>query len=143
MKAALDVHYNGDRATAACVVFAHWRDQTPAACLRADLSQVLPYRAGRFFERELPGLLAVLALCPQTFEIIVIDGYVHLKDGADQGLGARLAAALACKPAVVGVTKPPLKVADRFVTVYRGGSRKPLFISASGLALHHAAQHIT
>jgi deoxyribonuclease V len=142
MKAALDVHYVGDRATAACVLFAHWRDPEPIESLCLDLAPVAPYRAGHFFARELPCLLAVLARCRRSVETIVIDGYVHLAAQVGLGLGAHLAAALPDQAAVVGVAKSPLACAGRFVPVRRGQSRRPLFVSATGMALERAAQHI-
>jgi deoxyribonuclease V len=142
MKAALDVHYHGERATAACVLFEDWRDSRPSACFGVDLCGAAPYRAGRFFERELPGLMAVLARTGVRFETIVIDGYVHLKAEVGQGLGARLAAALDYKPVVVGVAKSPLKVAAHFVAIRRGSSHKPLYISSIGISRNQAARQI-
>jgi len=132
MKAALDVHYGREGATAACVTFETWGDAAPVEVHRTTVADVAGYRPGRFYERELPCLLAVLRAAGREFEAIVIDGYVHLKPGAGKGLGQHLREALPYPAAVIGVAKNPLKVADRFVPVARGRSAKPLYVSAAG-----------
>jgi len=143
MKAVLDVHYRGGGAMAACVAFDSWQDSLPAEIIRAAVPPVPHYRAGRFYERELPCLLAVLQSAAREFEIIVIDGYVHLRADAGKGLGAHLYESLSCATAVVGVAKKPLKVADRFVTINRGRGSKPLFVSAAGCPVDYAAQSVS
>ncbi|MBS3754303.1 MAG: endonuclease V [Desulfobacterales bacterium] len=140
MKAAIDVYYEHNKWAAACVVFADWSDSEPAEIVRNYGSDARPYRPGRFYQRELPCLLSVLKRAEREFETILIDGYVHLQTGSGKGLGARLYEALAYLPAVVGVAKNPLKIADRFVPICRGRSKKPLFVSAIGWQEDQAAQ---
>ena len=142
MKAALDVHYESGRSIAACVVFDDWQDGEPAELVRAVVPGSLPYRPGRFYERELPCLLSVLHKARREFEAIVIDGYVHLRPDAGKGLGLHLFESLPYSPAVIGVAKSPLKVADSFTEIHRGRSRKPLSISAVGCALDYAAHSV-
>ena len=60
---------------------------TTAAVVTTTLSVPASYRPGRFYERELPGLLAVLQEAGEEFKTIVIDGYVHLKPHIGKGLG--------------------------------------------------------
>jgi deoxyribonuclease V len=88
--------------------------------------------------RELTCLLAVLQKTSRTFETLVIDGYVHLKPENGKGLGMHLYESLACVPRVVGIAKNPLKIADRFLPVLRGKSKKPLYVSAQGCPLNLA-----
>ncbi|MDP8236612.1 MAG: endonuclease V [Candidatus Erginobacter occultus] len=142
LKAALDVHYGCSGATAACVVFESWENSSPAEVHRAVIPEAAGYRAGRFFERELPGLQAVLEAAGREFESIVIDGYVHLRGGAGKGLGQHLWEALGCESEVVGVAKNPLKIAERFVPILRGRSIKPLFVSAAGCPLASARKAV-
>jgi deoxyribonuclease V len=142
VKAALDVHYGPSGATAACVVFASWKDRSPVEVYRTFIAEAAGYRPGRFYERELPCLRAVLRVAGREFESIVIDGYVHLKPGVGKGLGQHLREALPYKAEVIGVAKNPLKVADRFVPVIRGRSTKPLFISAAGVSLADAQKAV-
>lgn len=142
MKAALDVHYESGRSFAACVIFSNWPDGEPAELIRAVMPGALQYQAGRFYERELPCLLSVLKRAGREFEMIIIDGYVHLQPEGGKGLGVHLFEALSYSPAIVGVAKNPLNVADRFVPICRGRSRKPLFVSAIGCSLDQAARSV-
>jgi deoxyribonuclease V len=141
-KAALDVHYDGDRAVAACVVFRAWADSVASEVVCATVPHAAPYRAGRFYERELPCLLAVLEKAGREFGTLIIDGYVHLRPEVGKGLGTHLHGSLSYRPAVIGVAKRPLKVADRFLPVIRGRSSKPLYVSALGCPLERAARAI-
>ncbi|MBS3809831.1 MAG: hypothetical protein KGY38_06745 [Desulfobacterales bacterium] len=140
--AAIDVYYEDSRWIAACVVFADWQDSRPVEVVRASGPDPRPYKAGRFYQRELPCLISVLERAGHEFDTILIDGYVHLKTGAGKGLGAWLFESLPYSPAVVGVAKNPLKIADRFVPIQRGRSKKPLFISAIGWQADQAVQYI-
>jgi len=140
VKAALDVCYERDRAMAAAVVFAGWTDDAPTTLVRKILPTAAQYRPGRFFERELPCLLAVLDKAAVNFDTILIDGYVHLRAGNEKGLGASLFEALPYQAVVIGVAKSPLAIADRFVPILRGRSSKPLFVSAIGCPVQRAAR---
>ncbi len=142
MKAALDVHYESDRSVAACVAFDDWQDSTPMEIIRAVVPVASGYRAGRFYERELPCLLSVLQKAGREFDAIIIDGYVHLRPEVGKGLGAYLFESLSYSPVVIGVAKNPLAIADRFMPIIRGRSRKPLFISAIGCPAKQAARLI-
>jgi deoxyribonuclease V len=142
MKAALDVHYDRGSATAACVVFDSWQDSTPVSLTRVTVSAAAQYRPGRFYERELPCLLSVLEQVGHHFETIVVDGYVHLRSDVGKGLGAWLHKSLPYSAVVIGVAKNRLKVADRFVPINRGASKKPLYVSAIGCSLEQAARSI-
>jgi len=142
MKAAVDVHYESDRAVAACIVFRTWQDSRPLTCVRVVLPPAAQYRAGRFYERELPCLLSVLQEANHHFDTIIIDGYTHLLPAIGKGLGARLAESLPYSAVIIGVAKNPLQIADRFVPVLRGRSKKPLYVSAIGCSAAAAARLI-
>jgi hypothetical protein len=59
-----------------------------------------------------------------------------------KGLGIHLFESLSYAPVVIGVAKNPLKIAERFVPIHRGRSRKPLFVSAAGCPVQEAARSI-
>jgi len=142
MKAILDVRYEKGRAIVACVRFRNWSDSRPAGVRITEVEVQADYVPGRFFERELPCLLHALKQERTRFEVIVIDGYVHLKPPLRKGLGRHLAEALPYPAVVVGVAKNPLKIADRFLSVYRGRSRRPLFVSAIHISTERAGELI-
>ena len=138
MIACVDVDYRGAGAVAACLWFADWASPLAAGSRTAAVAEVADYEPGAFSKRELPCLLAVLALAPPA-DVVVIDGYVWLAGGAP-GLGARLFAAI--NVPVVGVAKTRYANAAAAVEVCRGESRSPLFVSAAGTDLVAAAESV-
>ena len=137
--AATDVHYFDDAARAACVMFETWNDASPAREWVAITGAAEPYRSGEFFRRELPCILEVLRQAPTLPDAIVVDGFVWLDQGRSPGLGARVWEALDRKCAVVGVAKNPRHGSPDARAVLRGGSAKPLWVSAAGMVLDDAA----
>jgi deoxyribonuclease V len=134
---AVDADYRADSVVTACVVFHAWTDAAPsrelAVCSNAPAAA---YKAGSFYERELPYVLAALeSLEP---ELVVIDGYVWLAAAA-KGLGGHLHAAIGVP--VVGVAKNPFKSAPS-IAVIRGASAKPLHVTAAGIEAAEAAEHV-
>ncbi len=142
MMAAVDVHYEIDKSIAACIAFKEWGDSSPYKSKRITLSPSKDYCPGRFYKRELPCILAVLESIDHTFDIIIIDGYVHLKKDYGKGLGAYLFESLPYTSCIIGVAKNPLKIADNFVQINRGKSKRPLFISSIGCPVQYAAESI-
>jgi deoxyribonuclease V len=85
----------------------------------------------------------VLKEADQEFETILIDGFVHLLKENGKGLGVHLYESLPYSTTIIGVAKNPLKVADQFVTIYRGRSKRALYISAIGCPLEQASRLIS
>ena len=140
MLCAVDVHYEPDRARASCTVFAEWTSPASDAERVIETPPAEIYVPGQFFRRELPPLLAILGTLPALPDIVVIDGYVWLDADGTPGLGARVHGALGM--AVVGVAKTPYRGVVPAARVFRGGSAKPLFVSAIGLGLEDAADGV-
>ena len=66
MLLAVDVDYRPDgSAVASGILFADWRSGTVEATFIRRIAAVQPYHPGRFFERELPCILAVLDALPR------------------------------------------------------------------------------
>jgi deoxyribonuclease V len=130
---AVDVHYSESGATAAGVVFTHWYDDVPQMELKSSAGKAAEYRPGEFFKRELPAILKLIedhALIP---DCIIVDGFVYLDGRSLPGLGRHLYDALGGKVPVIGVAKSGLRDIGREFGLYRGGSRKPLYITAAGI----------
>jgi deoxyribonuclease V len=140
MHACVDVDYREDGAVAGCVLFREWTDDRADSELVARSRLAAPYEPGRFYLRELPPLLAVLALVRVPLATVVIDGYVWL--GNAPGLGARLHDALEGRVPVIGVAKKPWAVGEdtTAVAVMRGRSAKPLYVTAAGIDAGAAAR---
>lgn len=135
----VDVDYRDDGARAGLVAFADWGDAVAIAERVEVVLEVAAYEPGQFYKRELPCLLRVLeGLKPR---LIVVDGYVWLGDDRP-GLGAHLFRALDGRAQVVGVSKTEFTSATRAIPVLRGGSARPLFVSAEGIELGGAADAV-
>ena len=143
MLVAVDVDYRDDyRAVAAGAVFRDWNSGTIEDIVLHSVADVRPYVPGRFFERELPCILAVLEKCPKAIEAIIIDGYVHLGDDRRDGLGAHLYRALKEEIPVVGIAKSRFHDTPSDVEVLRGGSTRPLYVTSVGMTETAAKQFV-
>ena len=135
MIACLDVRYEPHGARAACVLFRASGDAIAATEKVAQVDHVEPYQPGRFYRRELPRRLAVLAEVSAAVQTAVIDGYVWLGDEKSPGLGAHLYDARSRRTAVIGVPKTWYARRQDAGEVVRGTSRRPLFVTAAGVGL--------
>lgn len=143
MIVAVDVQYLGDAGFAAAVAFPRWTDAEPESEHGALVRPVAEYEPGQFFKRELPCILAVLALPAAPPEVVVVDGYVWLDAADRKGLGALLFDALGGETPVVGVAKHAFRGSPHAAAVTRGSSSRPLFVTAVGMQLADAAAAIT
>jgi deoxyribonuclease V len=142
MLACVDVDYRDEGAVAACVLFRDWADEAPGAERVERIARVEPYRPGQFYRRELPCLLAVLGPVAEGLRAVVIDGYVWLRDESAPGLGGHLYEALGRAVPVVGVAKTRFRSAEVARPVLRGGSGRPLYVTAAGVSADEAAGHV-
>jgi deoxyribonuclease V len=136
--ACVDVDYREGGAVAAGLWFRGWSAATVERQAVASFAEVADYEPGAFYRRELPCLLGVLARGPRA-DVVVVDGYVWLADGA-RGLGAHLHAAVG--GTVVGIAKTRYAGATDAVAVLRGGSKVPLHVSAVGMSADQAAAQV-
>ena len=138
--AAFDVHYREDgQASAAAVVFTAYGDDTPVAEYQQMLAMPAAYVPGAFYRRELPGILALMDRIDRPLTTLIVDGYVRL--GSRPGLGRHLFDALESKIPVIGVAKSRFQGASA-QEVYRGTSRRPLYVTAAGVTVDEAAANI-
>jgi deoxyribonuclease V len=135
----VDVDYQAAAVTAACVGFAQWADATSSSeTVVRSAGAAAEYESGRFYERELPYLTAVLDGVAEAPSVIVVDGYVWL--GPDRpGLGARLYQARAVP--VVGVAKSRFAGAAA-IEIVRGDGRRPLYVTAVGVDVGEVAERV-
>ncbi len=141
MIACADVYYGPTQAVASCLLFRDWPDDHACFQLTEALKKPAPYEPGRFYLRELPGLLSVLKKLPEAPGVIIIDGYVWLGDEFRPGLGAYLYEALGRTTAVIGVAKTLFQTGPAVRAIRRGRSLRPLYVSAAGMDLNEAADH--
>jgi deoxyribonuclease V len=138
--AFLDVSYASDVAGVACLLADTWTTATPAMeiskCLECAPAKYVP---GEFYKRELPLLRAVIDDLTHLPSILAIDGYVWLGADNTPGLGAHLFQALHAATPIVGVAKTRYRNDTWSEPVYRGKSRRPLYVTAAGVEIAKAA----
>lgn len=139
---AVDVHYSADKATVAGVVFENWPDEAPQKEYISLMDGVADYEPGKFFKRELPCLLKLIADYALKPDCIIVDGYVFLDGYSKAGLGKHLYDALNGEVAVIGVAKKPFKDIDARYEVCRGTSSNPLYVTAVGIELAQAKERV-
>lgn len=141
MISCVDVDYRGNSAVAACVLFHEWSDENAAVEYVEIVHDIEPYQPGRFYLRELPCLLRVLEKVVEPLSIIVIDGYVWLDSSQRPGLGAKLYEAIEQALPIIGVAKSSF-AGSSAISVIRGKSSTPLFVTSVGIDTQTAAQFI-
>ena len=141
---ATDVSYpETGGAKAAGLLFDGWTAHSEIAQQVVRLETVEPYVPGRFYERELPCLTALLDEVRPVPELIIIDGYVTLGSEQEPGLGMHLFQALGGLVPIVGVAKTYFKGTPDQVQVRRGQSRQPLYVTAVGISLQDAREGVS
>lgn len=98
------------------------------------------YEPGAFYKRELPLLLSIISDFDEPIEIIVIDGYVWLDANGLPGLGGHLFSSLGRRIPVVGIAKTRYQNDTWSISVVRGESRRPLFVTSAGIQAREAAE---
>src|SRR5512133_387473 len=101
MMACLDVAYYSLEANAAAVLFHSWGESAGRREIVTRVAMPADYRPGQFYRRELPCLLALVALIEEPMEVLIVDGYVWLGKGNLPGLGAHLYASLGGASAII------------------------------------------
>jgi len=124
------------------VAFRTWSAEDAYECGTVSAPVISEYIPGEFYKRELPCLMKALTLRKRDYECLVIDGFVHLGGKGRKGLGRHLYEAMQARIPVVGVAKNSLKIAENYMLVFRGRSRRPLYVSAVGMNLSEAAGRV-
>lgn len=144
---ATDTYYRKNQAMVAGVLFQDWPDSAPVKEVTVCVEGIRKYEPGRFYRRELPCILAMLDemdVLPDVImpEVIIIDGFVYFGSQRYPALGRHLYDALNERVPVIGVAKNPAKNTPAEYELCRGNSRRPLYITAAGMALDQAKKHI-
>ena len=138
---AFDTHYFDDKAKTVAVQFKDWTDEVPDHVYSEVISDIAAYESGEFYKRELPCIVSLLKQVDlASITAIIIDGFVVLDDEGALGLGGYLYDTLHQKIPVIGVAKNNFaRINTLKIPVYRGDSKKPLYITAKGIDLQKAA----
>lgn len=135
---AVDVQYADDHATVAGVAFGDWHDAQPQLTFVQRLPAAADYAPGRFYERELPCIMALLQANDLKPDCMLVDGYVFLDGHSEPGLGKHLFDALSGQVPVIGVAKTSFRLIGPDHWVLRGDSQRPLYVTCVGEDLARA-----
>jgi len=141
---AFDTYYYNDKARTVCFCFEKFSDDEPKSVYTDIVSGIEEYESGAFYKRELPCIIRLLEKYHLTdIDMIIIDGFVVLDDNNTIGLGGRLFEYLGGSVPVIGVAKRNFSRLEKNKReIYRGKSRNPLYITALGIDLDAAGEHI-
>lgn len=139
--ACFDVYYYNGHARACSIVFKSVPHEKVLASYCEIISPVHRYIPGQFYKRELPCILKVYEKINENFDLIIIDGFVTLGN-RKKGLGAYLYESLGRKKPIIGVAKTFYYGCDDYISLYRGKSRRPLYITSIGVGLDSAAEFV-
>jgi len=142
---AFDTYYFDSCARTACLGFTSWQAEAPDFEQIEIRKEVAAYESGAFYKRELPCITSIVdtLTLDGAEDILVVDGFVVLDDEGKLGLGGYLYEYLNRKIPVIGVAKNDfVRLKKEKRAVLRGESIKPLFITAKGINLDQAAEHI-
>jgi deoxyinosine 3'endonuclease (endonuclease V) len=141
---AIDTYYFDNKAKTIGVGFNEWKDENPFEIYSETIEGIEEYEPGSFYKRELPCILSILKLIDkEKIKLIIVDRYVILDDNGKLGLGGHLFEKLDKQIPIIGVAKTGFH-SNKLHTkpLLRGESKKPLFISAIGIELNLAYEHI-
>ena len=141
---AIDVHYRATEAKVVGLLFKDWTDEKATEVVTTFVAEVAEYEPGAFYKREMPCILALLALIDiKILSYIVVDGYVFLNDEGKAGLGYHLYEALDKQLPIIGTAKTSFFQNDKYVKpILRGESTNPLYITSVGVDLDLAGAFI-
>lgn len=88
-----------------------------------NVNNVAPYKSGQFYKRGMPCLLALINQIDESFDAIIIDGYVFLDGVSKAGLGKYLYDNLANKKPIIGIAKNHCYDITEYYAVWRGISK--------------------
>jgi len=140
-----DTYYKDDYANTVVIGIEKWDSPLPNFELTEITNNISGYESGAFYKRELPCLISIINKIPldPKNDILLIDGYVILDDNGKLGLGGYLHNELDEKIPVIGVAKNNFHTLNKLKKeIFRGESKKPLYVTALGITLEKAYSRI-
>jgi deoxyribonuclease V len=141
---AFDTYYFDQKAKTICLEFAEWNEDKNFKVHSEIIDNVEEYIPGEFYKRELPCILSLLKQIDlSTIDVIVVDGFVYLNDENKYGLGGYLYEKLNGEIPIIGVAKTNFaSIEKNKKALYRGDSKKPLYITSIGIDLDKAYKKV-
>jgi len=136
---ALDTYYTENKAKSVGVLF-NWGESEIIKTVIKKIENVANYVSGEFYRRELPCINEVLTeIKIDEIETIIVDGHVYVGNDLSLGLGGYLYMDLKQKTPIIGVAKNSFSKNNEVTNkVFRGNSKKPLYVSSIGMDIDKA-----
>ncbi len=140
---AIDVYYKENEAKVVAVLF-NSEDETPQSIIIDQITGIEDYISGEFYKRELPCIESILQkINLNDIETVIIDGHIYVDDDGTFGLGGYTWESLNKKIPLIGVAKTSFfRNKNTVKEVFRGESKKPLYVSSIGIDLDIAVNLI-
>lgn len=137
-----DTFYRNDNtAKTVCIKFNSFDSDVIENTYFSIKEDVEPYVSGEFYKRELPCVMELIEQIDlKDVGCIVVDGYVNHNE--KEVLGAKLYHALDDEIPIIGVAKNKFIGENQSIEVYRGESKKPLYVTSIGISNIDAASQI-
>ncbi len=129
-----DVYYYEKFAHVAGILFECGKEEKTIKKYTKIVYEVNPYIPGEFYKRELPCILSLLKDINETYDFILLDSYVYIKEN-HKGLGAYLYEYLDKTIPIMGLAKNHFKDVENYRELERGKSKKKLYITSAGIDL--------
>ena len=141
---AFDTYYFQQKAKTVCLEFADWNESKIYKIYTETIDNIEDYVPGEFYKRELPCIISLLnQIDLKKVEAIIVDGFVYLDDEKKFGLGGYLYGKLNKEIPIIGVAKTNFSTIEKYKKpLFRGESKKPLFITSIGIELEDAVKKI-
>jgi deoxyribonuclease V len=141
---AIDSYYFENKAKTVCLIFEQWNSSEIKNSFTEIINNIENYVPGEFYKRELPCIISLIFKLDLTkIDFIIIDGFVYLDDNGKFGLGAYLYEKLSGKIPIIGVAKTDfISLNKNKQLLFRGKSKKPLFITSIGINIDEATEKI-
>ena len=136
----IDVGYYDNLAKVVSVIICKEKEEI----FTKTVTSIEPYIPGMFYKKELPCILSLINDLPEnSFDIIIIDGYVYLGE-KKPGLGVYLYNALSEKFPIIGLAKRYFRGSESVTQkITRGESKNPLYVSSIGISIVEASKIIS
>ncbi|WP_083342616.1 endonuclease V [Flavobacterium tructae] len=137
---AFDTYYFNGKAKTVCIEFNQWNQDKDYKVHSEIIDNIEDYIPGEFYRRELPCILSLLEKMDlKNIDAIIVDGYIYLDDDKKYGLGGYLYEKLNQRIPIIGVAKTNFASLNKDKkSLFRGDSKKPLFITSIGIDLDDA-----
>ncbi|MBB4803951.1 exodeoxyribonuclease-5/deoxyribonuclease V [Flavobacterium nitrogenifigens] len=141
---AFDTYYFDQKAKTVCLEFSQWNEDKNFKVYTEIIENVEEYIPGEFYKRELPCIVSLLnKIDLSTIDVIVVDGFVYLNDDQKFGLGGYLYEKLNKHIPIIGVAKTNFaSIENNKKAIFRGDSKKPLYITSIGIDLEEAYKKV-